>query len=85
MRWYNVDHRHSGVRYVSTQRRHTGGDQAILAARHALYLQAQQRNPARWSGKTRVWSHIGVVTLDPERDAVVKIASGARQTQQVAA
>jgi hypothetical protein len=40
VRWYNVDHRHSGIRYVSPQQRHTGGDQAILAARHALYVQA---------------------------------------------
>lgn len=53
VRWYNVDHRHSDIRCVSPQQRHTGGDQAILGARHALYAQAQQRNPAPWSGKTR--------------------------------
>jgi transposase InsO family protein len=64
-RWYNVDHRHSGIRYVSPQQRHTGDDQTILAARHELYSQAQKRNPARWSGKTRDWSHIGAVTLNP--------------------
>jgi putative transposase len=63
----------------------TSADQAILATRHALYIQAQQRNPARWSGKTRDWSYIGVVTLNPERDAVVNMATGARHTQQVAA
>jgi putative transposase len=85
VRWYNVDHRHSGIRYVSPQQRHTGGDQAILAARHELYVRAQQRNPARWSGKTRDWSHIGVVTLNPERDAVVSMAVDAQHTQQKAA
>ena len=85
MRWYNVDHRHSGIRYVSPQQRHTGEDKAILAARQALYIRAQQRNPARWSGKTRDWSHIGNVTLNPERDAVVNMATGAQHTQQVAA
>ncbi len=36
--WYNVDHRHSGIRYVSPAQRHAGEDQAILAARHDLYL-----------------------------------------------
>jgi transposase InsO family protein len=85
VRWYNVDHRHSGIRYVSPQQRHTGGDQAILAARHALYVQAQQRNPARWSGKTRDWSHIGVVTLNPERDAVINMDTKPQHIQQKAA
>ena len=83
--WYNVDHRHSGIRYVSPQQRHTGGDQAILAARHDLYTQARQRNPARWSGNTRDWSYIGAVTLNPERDAVVTAALSAQHTQQEAA
>jgi transposase InsO family protein len=83
--WYNVEHRHSGIRYVSPQQRHGGDDQAILAARHALYVQAKKRNPARWSGNTRDWSHIGVVTLNPERDAMVNIAANAQHTQQKAA
>ena len=83
--WYNVDHRHSGIRYVSPQQRHAGDDRAILAARHALYTQARQRNPARWSGTTRDWSHIGVVTLNPERDEVVNMATSAQHTQPQAA
>jgi putative transposase len=85
VRWYNVDHRHSGIRYVSPQQRHTGDDQAILAARHELYVQARQRNPARWSGRTRDWSHIGAVALNPERDAAVNAAVGAQHNQQKAA
>ena len=85
VRWYNVDHRHSGIRYVSPQQRHNGQDKAILDARHELYLQARQRNPARWSGDTRNWSHIDTVTLNPERDAVVKMAAGVHHTQQKAA
>ena len=85
VRWYNVDHRHSGIRYVSPQQRHLGQDKAILAARHALYAHAKQRNPQRWSGHTRDWSHIGLVTLNPERDEVVSIAASAKHTQQKAA
>jgi putative transposase len=69
--WYNVEHKHSGIRYVSPQQRHTGEDQAILAARHALYTQAKECNPARWSGNTRNWQPIGAVTLNPERDSVI--------------
>lgn len=73
--WYNVDHRHSGIRYVSPAQRHAGEDQSILAARHALYIRARERNPARWSGKTRNWTPIGAVTLNPERDSIVRALS----------
>jgi putative transposase len=72
VRWYNHEHRHSGIRYVSPAQRHAGDDTAILAARHELYLQARERNPRRWSGGTRNWTPIAVVTLNPERDCVAK-------------
>lgn len=71
VRWYNVDHRHSGIRYVSPAQRHAGEDQAILAARHAVYTSARELNPARWSGNTRNWTPVGAVTLNPERDCIV--------------
>jgi hypothetical protein len=71
VRWYDVEHHHSGIRYVSPVDRHDGRAVAILAARHALYQEARQRNPARWSGSTRDWSAVGAVTLNPERDSVV--------------
>lgn len=85
VRWYNHDHRHSGIRYVSPAQRHAGEDLTILAARHDVYLQAQQRNPARWSGSTRNWSPIGPVTLNPERDSVVNTAVADHHTQPMAA
>ncbi len=72
VRWYNVDHRHSGIRYVSPAQRHDGADHPILAARHALYTKARERSPARWSGATRNWSPVLAVTLNPERDGVIK-------------
>jgi len=72
--WYNVNHRHSGIRYVSPAQRHTGEDRQILAQRHAVYQQACGRNPARWSQKTRNWSPIEAVALNPERDAVLSTA-----------
>jgi putative transposase len=75
VRWYNHDHRHSGIRYVTPAQRHAGEDQPLLAARHALYQQARAANPRRWSGPTRNWTPIGAVTLNPERDSVVAVAS----------
>lgn len=85
VRWYNVDHRHSGIRYVSPAQRHAGEDHVILATRHALYAQARERHPARWSGEIRNWRPIGAVTLNPERDAVVALATRAEAIQPLAA
>ena len=55
VRWYNHDHRHSAIRYVSPAQRHTGRDQTVLQARHALCQQARLENPQRWSRRTRNW------------------------------
>jgi transposase InsO family protein len=75
VQWYNHQHRHSGIRYVTPAQRHAGQDGRMLAARHAVYQDARQRNPRRWSRQTRNWTPIGVVTLNPERDAVVRAAT----------
>jgi transposase InsO family protein len=75
VQWYNHEHRHSGIRYVSPAQRHVGQDGPVLAARHAVYQDARQRNPQRWSGSTRNWTPVGAVTLNPERDAVVRAAT----------
>jgi putative transposase len=75
VRWYNHEHRHSGIRYVSPAQRHAGEDGSLLAARHALYQQAREANPRRWSGHTRNWTPVGAVTLNPERDSIVAAAT----------
>jgi hypothetical protein len=72
--WYNHEHHHSGIQYVTPAERHAGQDRALLARRHALYQQARERNPRRWSGQTRNWTPMAAVTLNPERDAVVQAA-----------
>ena len=73
--WYNHEHRHSGIRYVTPAQRHAGQDGPMLAERHALYQAARESNPRRWSGQTRDWTPIGAVTLNPERDIVVQTAT----------
>jgi transposase InsO family protein len=72
--WYNHEHRHSGIRYVSPAQRHVGDDAAILAARHRVYLQARSRHPNRWSRHTRNWTPAGPVALNPERDSIISEA-----------
>lgn len=69
--WYNDEHKHSGIGFVSPADRHAGRDVEILAARRALYEQARRRNPARWSRHTRTWSRPATVILNPEADHAV--------------
>ena len=63
--WYNA-HLHSGVRFVAPDDRHAGKDAAILAQRHDVYVDAREKNPARWSKSTRNWAPVDVVYLNPD-------------------
>lgn len=69
VRWYNAEHRHSAIRYVTPDQRHTGADVAILTRRRLLYERARQRTPGRWSGTIRTWAPVAVVVLNPEPTA----------------
>jgi transposase InsO family protein len=64
--WYNTVHLHSGLRFVTPEDRHQGRDKQILGARHDLYLAARKNRPERWPGKTRNWSVVGEVKLNPK-------------------
>ena len=66
VRWYNTEHLHSAIRFVTPADRHAGRDHALLAARHLVYERARACRPERWSGATRNWNPINVVTLNPE-------------------
>ncbi len=63
--WYNHEHHHSSIRYVTPHQRHTGQDIEILHKRKALFEQAKHARPERWSGKTRNWDYIDQVVLNP--------------------
>jgi hypothetical protein len=72
---YNDDHCHSGTRYVSPAQRHARKNLPLPAARHDLHTRCRKLHPAHCSGKTRTWSPIGVVTLNPERDSIINTPS----------
>jgi len=57
----------SSERYVTPNERHHGKERAVLARRQDLYERARQANPERWTRKTRNWSPVGLVVLNPER------------------
>lgn len=65
--WYNTEHLHSAIRYVTPDDRHYGRQEAILAARNEVYLKAKNRTPERWPIKTRNWEPIGEVKLNPAK------------------
>lgn len=65
--WYNEEHRHSGIKYVTPAERHAGQDQALLQQRTALYEVVRAQNPQRWSGKIRNWARVNIVYLNPEK------------------
>ncbi|EIN00469.1 integrase catalytic subunit, partial [Paraburkholderia hospita] len=67
VRWYNEEHRHSAIRFVTPAQRHANLDQDILLRRAALYQAARQRNPLRWKGPTRNWQRVDTVHLNPDR------------------
>jgi putative transposase len=67
VRWYNKDHRHSGIKFVSPAARHEGREGEILCKRVETYEQARRRHPNRWSRGTRNWSAVGEVVLNPQR------------------
>ena len=64
--WYNEEHRHSAISFVTPAQRHAKTDEALLQARAAVYEQARQNNPLRWSTKTRDWAFIDAVHLNPD-------------------
>ena len=67
VRWYNGEHRHSAIRFVTPQERHAGIESQVLLKRKEVYEEAKRRNPMRWSGRTRNWSPVVEVILNPVR------------------
>lgn len=49
VRWYNQEHKHSGLKFVTPGKRHNGQDTAILKRQEQVYDDARNRHPQRWS------------------------------------
>jgi len=68
VQWYNNEHRHSAIRYVTPDQRHRSEDEGVLNQRREVYEAARQRNPGRWSGSTRNWNPVTEVWLNPPKE-----------------
>ena len=75
VRWYNDEHRHSAIGFVTPAQRHAGLDAALLNKRVEIYEAAKAKHPERWSGATRNWKPILVVHLNPEKPATDAVKS----------
>ena len=54
VQWYNTEHLHSGIGYVTPHQKRSGQSEAIYAKRNKCIQEARERNPLRWrQGKVR--------------------------------
>lgn len=73
--WYNNEHQHSEISFVTPASKHRGEDLSILHSRSHLYEKARSKNPLRWSKEVRKWHPITEVLLNPTKEM--------RETQNV--
>jgi putative transposase len=64
VRWYNEEHLHSGIGFVTPDARHRGTDAMLLEARRVVYERAKEEHPERWTGAIRSWSRPQEVSLN---------------------
>jgi putative transposase len=67
VQWYNCEHLHSSLNFVTPAQKHAQQDLAVLNSRKCLYEHARAQNPLRWiQRKTRNWSPVNITTLNPD-------------------
>jgi len=85
VRWYNDEHRHSAICFVTPAERHANLDEAILTQRSAVYGIARAQNPLRWKRATRNWRRVDIVHLNPEVDTEGELETEQPENQKKAA
>nr|WP_269077876.1 IS3 family transposase [Endozoicomonas montiporae] len=66
--WYNEEHKHSGLKFLTPAQRHRGEANELLNNRKEVYELAKQRHPERWGKRsTRDWNLDCEVWLNPDR------------------
>lgn len=63
--WYNFEHLHSAINFVTPATRHNRDDEKLLHFRKETFEKAKLKNPERWTGATRNWEAVPFVVLNP--------------------
>lgn len=66
--WYNTQHLHSAIRFVTPDDRHYGREHSILENRKIVYERARRSHPERWARQTRNWNPVLQVLLNPAKE-----------------
>jgi putative transposase len=73
VKWYNNEHHHSGLKFLTPAQRRNPFWREHLANRKKVYEEAKKRHPERWNGRdTRDWTLPAKVWLNPEKDKLDK-------------
>lgn len=65
--WYNNDHLHSSVDYVTPAQMRSGEAKTIFTKRNAVMTEAKNLNPERWGKRNmKIWGAPEKVVLNPE-------------------
>ena len=67
VQWYNHEHRHSAIRFVTPAQRHAGINISLLEKRALAYGAAKQQRLERWRGATRDWQPVLVMHLNSDQ------------------
>lgn len=62
--WYNFEHLHSAISFVTPHQKHSGQDIEILQNRKNVYQNAKAKTPERWSKNIRNWQPSTEVSLN---------------------
>lgn len=66
--WYNTEHRHSAIGFVTPAERRNGDYKEIISKRNKTMEQARMLHPERWGKKIRIWNSTEEIFLNPSSE-----------------
>ena len=66
--WYNNEHYHSGLNFVTPNSRHNRTADKIIKKRKKVYNAARESHPERWTRDIRNWELPDTVALNPTKE-----------------
>ena len=72
--WYNKEHYHSGINYVTPHDRYEGRDKSILDKRNQIIKEAKFNNPERWSRHSKKYKFQESVALNLTKEIEHQLA-----------